>query len=122
MNTQTTGSISRSVPVVCAACGEQWDEDGLRDEAVEYLDGVEDSLLAPLGESVVAAFSSYWNVTVVAAFSSWRAAAAADAAAAAAEVNAAVYEATVAGKGCPACGWAHTWGTDEDPVRVLAAA
>jgi hypothetical protein len=106
MRTQTTPSTA---DLTCAHCGEPWNVDGLRHEAVEYLDGARDALLAPLGENVVAAFNSYWNVTVGAAFNpGWSAAADADARACAEELNAAVYRATLSGKGCPSCGWAHT--------------
>ena len=122
MSTQTTCSIDRYVPVACAHCGEPWDVYELRHEAVEYLDA-EDALLAPLGGAVLAAFNSYWNITVVAAFNPvWSATADADTKACAEEVNAAVYGATLSGKGCPSCGWAHNTVTDEDPAQFLATA
>jgi hypothetical protein len=109
MSTQTTGCTDRHAAVGCAHCGEPWDVHGLRHEAVGYLDGAPEALLAPLGENVVAAFNSYWNITVVAAFNpGWSPAADAEASAYAEDVNAAVYRATQSGKGCPSCGWAHT--------------
>ena len=109
MSTQTTGCTDRHAAIGCAHCGEPWDVHGLRHEAVEYLVGAPETLLASLGGAVVAAFNGFWTITVVAAFNPvWSPAADADARASAEEVNSAVYRATLAGKGCPSCGWAHT--------------